>query len=66
MQSVLSNHPRVRISGETHYFDDLRVTMRGREQSPSSAQDAKRCEDYFLSLAHRSYGHGGDPCALDL
>lgn len=61
LQSILSNHPSLHISGETHYFDDLRVTMAGREQDPLSAQDARRCEDYFLALAHRPYGHGGDP-----
>jgi len=61
MRSVMNNHPEVFISGETHYFDDLRLRMPGSEDSPLRLEDAKRCEDYFLALAHRPYGHAGDP-----
>lgn len=60
-QAILNGHPDVWTSGETHYFDHLRLTMRGCEQRALSAKDAQRCEDYFLALSHRPYGHCGSP-----
>ena len=61
MQAILNGHPDIQTSGETHYFDHLRIEMKGREQQALSANDLQRCEDYFLALSHRPYGHSGDP-----
>jgi Sulfotransferase family len=61
MRDILAGHPDVWIGGETHYFDDLRVRLRGHEQLPLSPEQQKSCEDYFLALLDRPYGRGGDP-----
>lgn len=61
MLRSLSSHPEVLISNETHYFDDLRTKMAGREHSELADDERLRCEDYFLALAHRGYGRRGDP-----
>jgi hypothetical protein len=60
LRSALNRHPDVFVAGETHYFDDLRVRLGGGDIELSD-QDRRACEDYFLSLGHRPYGHGGDP-----
>jgi hypothetical protein len=59
MRTVLNLHPSIRLAGETHYFDDLRVRFRGRERESLDADGMQMCEDYFLALSHRPYGHGG-------
>jgi hypothetical protein len=61
MSNILNKHSDVWITGETHYFDDLRVKIAGGEQQPLSPEEAKRCQDYFLALTHKLYGRGGDP-----
>lgn len=61
MRSVLNRHPRVFLAGETHYFDDLRLKFEDAAGEVVDGEDRKRCEDYFLSLSHRPYSHGGDP-----
>jgi hypothetical protein len=61
LQAMLNRHPMIEIQGETHYFDDLRQKMAGRERAPLDDDARKQCEDYFLALEHRPYGHGGDP-----
>jgi hypothetical protein len=61
MRDILAGHPDLWIGGETHYFDDLRIRMRGHEQTQLSAEQRTACENYFLSLADRPYGRGGDP-----
>jgi len=49
------------ISGETHYFDDLRVALgKAASERPDDAM-RRRVEDYFLALSHRPFGHVGDP-----
>lgn len=60
-QEILGKHPLVRIAMETHYFDDLRLKMSGREQKPLTQEEAKICQDYFLALTHKVYKEGGDP-----
>ena len=60
LRSALNRHPEIFLAGETHYFDDLRVRIGGGDVQLSD-HDRKVCEDYFLSLAHRPYGHGGEP-----
>jgi len=49
------------LTGETHYFDDLRVVLRHSVSSPLSLADFKSAEAYFMALTHRPYGHGGVP-----
>jgi hypothetical protein len=61
MRDIVAGHADVWIGGETHYFDDLRVRMRGHERAPLSPDQLATCEDYFLALADRPYGRGGDP-----
>jgi hypothetical protein len=61
MRSIVNNHSRVLVSGESHYFDDLRVRMSDVVQAALSDEQQKECEDYFLALDHRPYGHRGDP-----
>jgi hypothetical protein len=61
MRDIVARHDDVWIGGETHYFDDLRVRMHGHERAPLSPVQQKTCEDYFLALADRPYGRGGDP-----
>lgn len=58
MRSILNNDHSVELAGETHYFDDLRVKLGGARALDEGEQRA--CEDYFLALAHRPYGHSGD------
>jgi Sulfotransferase family len=48
------------ISHETHYFDDLRVRLRGNGWKGLSREDEARCCKYFLALADRTYGTGGE------
>jgi hypothetical protein len=60
-QQILSKHSKVRIAMETHYFEDLRPKMAGREQTSLTPEEAKVCEDYFLALTHKIYKEGGDP-----
>ena len=61
MRRCLNGHPDVYLSGETHYFDHLRPELGDRGRGKLSPPDRQRCEDYFLALAHRAYGQGGDP-----
>jgi len=59
VRSMVNNDPSMHMAGETHYFDDLRPRLGGH--SVLDDADAIRCEDYFLALTHRPYGHQGDP-----
>ena len=49
------------IVSETHYFDDLRVRLNAMLGSRLGSDEQKVCEDYFLAITHRPYGHHGDP-----
>ncbi len=60
LRSVLNKHPDIYITGETHYFDDLRGRFDSPEKPLSDAGQIDECEDYFRALTHRPYGHGGD------
>lgn len=57
LRSSLNRHSRIYVAGETHYFDDLRLTL--DPVVPLAPLDRRRVEDFFLALAHRPYGHGG-------
>jgi hypothetical protein len=61
MRSTLNQHPSVCITPETHYFDDLRPKLRGRERQGLTRTEALKCEDYLLAALHRPYGQGGQP-----
>lgn len=61
LKSALNLHKSVGISGETHYFDDLRVVLNKKLREPLSGSDRSRTIEYFTALSHRPYGHGGDP-----
>jgi len=61
VRAVLSQHPNIYISGETHYFDDLRVKLGRLSREGLNPGTRRSCEDYFLALSHRPYGHKGDP-----
>ncbi len=61
MCSVLNKHSDLCVSGETHFFDDLRVRFSDPMRGLHCGDDRRRCEDYFMSLTHRPYGHRGDP-----
>ncbi len=58
---VLSDHPAIHITDETHYFDDLRTKMKGREKQGLTQEDTELCIRYFRSLSHLPYGLNGDP-----
>ena len=61
VRAALNLHPLVYLSGETHYFDDLRVALGTGGGGPLSPEQVSQCEDYLLALGHRPYSHGGDP-----
>lgn len=63
LRAILNQHPRVSIAGETHYFDDLRTRVAHPAEGPLDDDERRRCQDYFLALAHRPFGHGGVPGA---
>ncbi len=65
VRSILNNHPDVHVAGETHYFDDLRPRI-GVPEAPLTDEAREACENYFLALSHRPYGHGGDPAQARL
>lgn len=61
MSRILNQHPNVFVSLETHYFDDLRPKLSSESLGALTAEQQRRCEDYFLALGHRVYGLQGDP-----
>lgn len=46
------------IADETHFFEDLQVKLGAN--TLLNEDQKKVCEDYFLALAHRPYGHDGN------
>ena len=61
VRALLNAHSTLWVSGETHYFDDLRPRLPGDGTKPLAGEDRERCERYFLALSHRAFGQGGDP-----
>lgn len=57
----LRAHPQIHITGETHYFDDLRTRLPVNGAGLLSADERRLCEDYFLAIADRGYGKDGRP-----
>lgn len=56
MAACLRSHRDVWIGPETHYFDDLRLRMKGRETTPLSVEEREQCERYFDNLMRGYYG----------
>ena len=61
LRAILCHHPDLHITGETHFFDDLRAEFAGQNGQALGPEDRKKAEDYFLALSHRPYGHQGRP-----
>lgn len=61
LRSALNRSSGIFLAGETHYFDDLRPRLGPGARERLDEDDRRLCEDYFLALSHRPYGHGGDP-----
>ena len=61
VRALLNAHSTLWVSGETHYFDDLRPRLTGSGTAPLTGEDRERCERYFLALSHRAFGQAGDP-----
>ncbi len=61
VRALLNENTGIWMSPETHYFDDLRPRLSSGGVAKLGPQEQKRCEDYFLALAHRAYGQAGDP-----
>lgn len=59
MRSCLNNHSHVHLAGETHYFDDLRPRLDVDGDDIVQGRTQQLCEDYFLALTDRPYGHAG-------
>ena len=58
LQEALGQHSNIHISSETHWFDDERC-QRGAVVETDSERTV--VQNWFLSLAHQPFGHGGDP-----
>jgi hypothetical protein len=61
VRAILNKHSEVWVSGETHYFDDLRPRLNGDATRPLVGRERNQVERYFLALSHRPYGWDGDP-----
>jgi Sulfotransferase family len=61
LRALLNAHSRLWVSGETHYFDDLRPRLPGEGQTRLEGTDRELCERYFLAISHRAFGQQGDP-----
>jgi Sulfotransferase family len=61
VRALLNAHPKLWVSGETHYFDDLRPRLHGEGAARLEGSDRDLCEDYLLALSHRAFGQAGDP-----
>jgi hypothetical protein len=59
LRHSLNRHSGIWLTGETHYFDDLRARMEGLEQTPLGRAEMTRCEDYFLGNAGGRYRSAG-------
>ena len=61
MRSMLNNHADIFITGETHYFDDLRVKLAHAAEAPLEPGRGPAMRGLLPGAAHRPYGHGGIP-----
>ncbi len=58
LQEALNRHSNLHISSETHWFDDERCQRLAAVDDERGRADA---QDWFMSLAHQPFGHGGNP-----
>jgi Sulfotransferase family len=63
LRALVNAHSQVWMSGETHYFDDLRPRLPGEGRARLEGAGRERAERYFLALSHRPFGQEGDPSA---
>jgi hypothetical protein len=63
LRALANEHSQIWMSGETHYFDDLRPRLPGEGRALLEGSDRERAERYFLALSHRAFGQKGDPSA---
>jgi hypothetical protein len=63
VRTLLNAHSKLWVSGETHYFDDLRPGLPGDGTARLAGADRDRCERYFLALSHRAFGQAGVPAS---
>ena len=63
LRALLNRHSQIWMSGETHYFDDLRPRLEGGGRAPLDAKERELVERYFLAISHRAFGQKGDPAA---
>jgi hypothetical protein len=61
VRALLNAHTTLWVSGETHYFDDLRPRLPGEGTERLDGDDRERAERYFLALSHRAFGQAGEP-----
>ena len=61
VRALLNAHSTLWVSGETHYFDDLRPRLPGSGTTRLGGEDRERCERYFLAHSHRAFGQAGEP-----
>ncbi|HJQ73408.1 MAG TPA: sulfotransferase, partial [Gaiellaceae bacterium] len=61
VRALLNAQGELWVSGETHYFDDLRPRLPGEGTARLEGSARERCEGYFLALSHRAFGQAGEP-----
>jgi len=61
LRSAMNQSPAIALTGETHYFDDLRTKFLGKARQELSQTEVEACCDYFRVQLVRPYGKGGDP-----
>ena len=61
LRTILNRHKQVCLSGETHYFDDLRIRLKNPDKRNLTPEENKICSNYFRALDDRPYGMSGNP-----
>ncbi|MEI4233982.1 sulfotransferase family protein [Roseovarius sp. D22-M7] len=61
LRSILMQNKIVSLTGETHYFDDLRPRFIGKNLDEIEEGDLEVCCDYFRAQTDRPYGKSGNP-----
>lgn len=61
LRSILMQSDIVSLTGETHFFDDLRPRFIGKNLDEMESGDLEKCCDYFRAQTDRPYGKSGNP-----
>jgi hypothetical protein len=61
LRSILMQSEVVSLTGETHFFDDLRPRFIGKTLDEMESGDLEKCCDYFRAQTDRPYGKNGNP-----